>query len=158
MHLFKQFKDTFLEPDGSVKPGMATQMAKFEQEYFHGCRFMWNSFWEMRGFCVYTQTLPDSLHLSDLGLYQAILVAIWADCKENLFDWLPDGAARWTNAMHRLEQRLNSCRLVGTELPPTVCQVGDKFEKAHDTSIPLFKAWEFRLLMLVSALSDMFLR
>ena len=147
--LYMQWKDFFLNPDGSVKEGKAETLRRFEAQHFHGCRFMWNSFWAFRFFCVYTQTPPESLHLADLGLFQSILVTVFDDCKGKIFDWLDNGDKQWDNAMNRLQHRLHACRFVGTEVPPHVCKVGERFTKSDDKSTPLFKAWQFRLLMLV---------
>lgn len=123
----------------------------------HVGRLVKNAFWEFRGFCVYTQTLPDSLHLADVGLFAGILFAIFKNCREYIFDWLDNAEKRWETAMERLEFRLKHCTFIGTEkLPDAVCQVGMRITKSQNTtkSSPLFKASEFRRLMLVTCRDD----
>jgi hypothetical protein len=49
------------------------------QEAFYGCRLLPNAWWEFKHFCIYSQTLPEPLHLADLGIFPALLEAIFED-------------------------------------------------------------------------------
>lgn len=112
---------------------------------------MRNAFWDFREFCVYTQTLPDSLHMADVGVFSNLLFAILGYCRERIHGHLEasDADARWNRAMNRLEDRLRECTFINNEkVPPYVCKVGQKITLSEDESSPLFKASEFRQLML----------
>lgn len=106
-------------------------------------------------FCVYAQTVPDSLHLADTGLWQAIIVAVLEDCKKRLFEAIyPAGSIRdkkWEAAMDRLQIRLSRwTHLENHRLASWVTKVGSKIDRASETSSPIFSAGEYRQLMLVS--------
>lgn len=104
---------------------------------------------------MYAQTVPDSLHLSDTGIWQAILVIIFADCKAKLFDAaFPEETVRerkWTAALERLQIRLSRWTSIDNHrLASWVTRVGQKIYRASEVSRPLFTAGEYRELMLVS--------
>jgi hypothetical protein len=117
-------------------------------------RLIRNAFWKFRLFCVYSQTVPDSLHLSDIGLFQTMLVSCLATCKETVFENLPeqDRQKLWTQAMDRLQWRLRSwAHVEGVRISNAAASIGHRIADAEDDSMPLLKASDFRTLMLVSS-------
>lgn len=118
---------------------------------------MRNAFWRFRNFCVYAQTVPDSLHLADIGIWQAIIVVVLADCKARLFNqvYLDHAVCdrKWEAALDRLRVRLSRWTyLENRRLASWVAKVGEKIWKVSEVSRPLFNAAEYRQLMLVSSL------
>ena len=101
-------------------------------------------------FDVYQQTVPEALHLVDLGLFPTLIFLVFKDCREKLFQHLPDPIKSWNVAMERLEARLSTARLLMNEnLAPFVCKAGFRFTEAKNETVPLYKAFEFRQLMLI---------
>ena len=117
-------------------------------------RLLQNAFWRFRQFDVYTQTVPDSLHCADTGLYQTILIAIFRSIRTELFDQLENADRRWLKAMQRLKVRLTRWTGIDTAaIGKWVSSVGFKINDAMNSdegSHALFKASDFRALMLVT--------
>ena len=111
---------------------------------------MYNPWWDFRLFDVYQQTVPEALHLVDLGLSPTLIFLVFKNCREKLFQHLPDPIKSWNVAMERLEARLSTARLLMNEnLAPFVCKAGFRFTEAKNETVPLYKAFEFRQLMLI---------
>lgn len=115
---------------------------------------MRNAFWKFRNFCVYAQTWPDSLHLADIGIWQAMISTVLADCREKLFNAVyVDPAVRerkWGEALDRLRERLSRWTyLENKRLASWVTKVGEKIWRVAEVNRPLFSAAEYRQMMLV---------
>ena len=145
---------TFFTADG----GLANKAALRRAETQLGrTRLIANAFWSFRFFCVYSYSMPDALHLADLGIFPHILFAIIADWRCRVFAHLDDEAKRLEVAMDRLAARLAGVKFldnqgVGSEY---VCNVGHKIAEAQDDaeSTLILKAWEFRRLAMVCGTS-----
>jgi hypothetical protein len=128
-------------------------------------RFMYNAYWDCRMFDVYTQTFPDSLHLADSGLFDSILFAMFADLRAKIFGWsgVANAATKWSVCMDRLQSRLTLVSILGNiGVPEYVTEVGHKYSKAleagpNKSQTPMFRAWEYRLLMEVTCNSHLVL-
>jgi hypothetical protein len=116
-------------------------------------RLVRNAFWSFRFFCVYCHSLPDALHMADLGIFPHILFAIVADWRSRVFDHLEDGEARLHVAMDRLAAKLSGVVFLNNEGVGSafVCRVGHRIVEAQNNaeSTPILKAWEFRRLSMV---------
>ncbi len=124
---------------------------RLEADFFQ-TRLIKNAFWNFRFFCPYTQTLPDSLHLADLGVFQSILFAVFDDFKAKVFHYLDDAENRRLAVADRLGGSLRIAKLLDQEGVKTfVSNVAHRFANVNknDLKAPLFKAWEYRRLMLV---------
>ena len=150
--LYEQFISSHhpLRSNGEIVNKAALKRA--EKQLGH-TRVLENAFWECRFFCPYCFSMPESLHLADLGMFPHILFAIFKDIRAKVFQYVEDEESRWNEAMDRLSARLEGCTLlsnlgVGGKY---VCDIGHKITEAqeYDDSSPILKAWEFRLLMLV---------
>jgi hypothetical protein len=116
---------------------------------------MYNAFWDCRNFNVYAQTFPDSLHLADSGLFDSILTVVFADLKSKILGWseVVNAPKKWEVCMHRLQERLALVRILDNiGVPAYVTEVGHRYSKALEapkqtSSSPMFRAWEYRLLM-----------
>jgi hypothetical protein len=143
-------REPALTSQGFVMNHAALQ--RLEADYFQ-TRLIKNAFWNFRFFCPYTQTLPDSLHLADLGVFQSILFAVFDDFKAKVFHYLDDAENRRLAVADRLGGRLRIAKLLDQEGVKTfVSNVAHRFANVNknDLKAPLFKAWEYRRLMLVS--------
>ncbi len=114
---------------------------------------MENAFWKFRLFDVYAQCFPDSLHMADTGVFEHILTHCLASIKQSFDDALgDDDGKRWKEAMNRLQYRLQRTTLVQNEgISNFVARVGHRVTAlaGQKSKVPLFKASEFRRLMLV---------
>ena len=120
-------------------------------------RLLKNAFWDFRLFDVYTQCFPDSLHMADSGIFEHILIHVLDHTRSEIYSKFGDAEAndRWTEAMDRLEVNLLRTKLVSNEpIGDFIARVGHKVTARVDTSTPMFKASEFRRLMLVFLLSN----
>ena len=117
-------------------------------------RLLHNAFWRFRLFDVYAQTVPDSLHCADTGLYQTILIALFRSIRTELFDHLDKADIRWLKAMQRLKVRLSRWTAIDTAtIGKWLSNVGFKITdtmNSDEGSHALFKGSDFRALMLVS--------
>ena len=105
-------------------------------------------------FDVYAQTVPDSLHCADTGLFQTLLMTILETMRKEMFEeYLDDWERRWAIAMHRLKIRLQRWTGIDTaRIGKVLSNVGQKVSEAANSeegSHALFKASEFRLLIQV---------
>jgi hypothetical protein len=123
------------------------------EENLHGCRLIKPAWTQFRSFCIYGQNAPDAMHLADLGVFPAILTAIFSRIKGDLFDPFPDGKARWGARMELLEHRLANETLLDQDgVPEYACSIVEKLLKAKENknTHPVLKAWEFRRVSQVS--------
>jgi hypothetical protein len=144
-------RETAFTSQGFVANLAALQ--RLEADYFQ-TRLIRNAFWSFRFFCPYTQTLPDSLHMADLGVFQSILFAIFEDIEVKALQYLDNAEARRNLVGDRLAGRLRIEKLLDQEgVKQFVSNVAHRFAsvKKNELKAPLFKAWEYRRLMLVSA-------
>ncbi len=95
--------------------------------------------------------MPESLHVADLGIFPAILFAIFQQWDKEVFQWLDDPVAAWSETNDLLAAKLGAVRLLNNEGVggSYVCNIGHKIREAQeqDDSVPILKAWEFRRLM-----------
>lgn len=118
-------------------------------------RVLENAFWDCRFFCPYCFSMPESLHLADLGMFPHLLFAIFKDIqvRAKVFQYVEDAESKWSEAMDRLSARLQGCALLSNQGVggKYVCDIGHKITEAqeYDDSSPILKAWEFRRLMMV---------
>lgn len=129
------------------------------QKLFLGCRFLPNAWWDAFLYDVYCQTLPEPLHLADLGLFPAILEAIRKDFDNRVLSFLPEKERE--KAVEAIEARMNSrlqgCLLLGgkTVGGEAALNIWAKLRTAfiQKQSSPVLKAWQFRRLMLVAPIA-----
>jgi len=120
-------------------------------------RLMTNAFWRFRLFDVYAQTVPDSLHCADTGLFQTLLITILTSMRTAMFQkYFEDADKRWKKAMHRLKVRLQQWSGIDSadRISNYLSNVGIKITEASESEEgfhPLFKASDFRQLMLVNS-------
>jgi hypothetical protein len=114
-------------------------------------------------FDVYAQIVPDSLHCADTGLFQSILITIFHSLKTTFYTASNFGGEKeaeklWDAMLLRLKVRLSRWTNVGnTTIGKFVSIVGYKVSDAvasAEGSNALFKASDYRLLMLVNRLLD----
>ena len=152
MYHFLLERQALVNAKGFIVNQAAMTRAEFE---LCNTRLIKNAFWEFRFFCVYTQTLPDPLHLADLGLFQAIIFAIFDDWKSTLFSRLPQWEIRWKRVINCLGGRLQNCRLLDQEgFSDYIQRLGTLFTIADangGNSAPIFTGKEYRRLMAVRA-------
>ena len=93
-------------------------------------------------------------HMADTGLFEHIISHMFAVTKEEIYDVIDDGEKKWTAAMERLKFRLlkaGSATIDNEGINAFVAAVGHRaVAAASDNSTPMYKASEFRRLMLVS--------
>lgn len=116
-------------------------------------RLVRNGFDGMRFFDVYKQTVPECLHLIDLGLFPSLVFLFFGESRSHLFSQLPDHDGKaWEKAMDRLELRMSRHNIfLGQKFSKGVLKFAKRFsekqEKGDEASSPLYKAYEFRLVM-----------
>ena len=95
--------------------------------------------------------------MADSGIFEHILIHVLDHTRSEIYSKFGDAEAndRWTEAMDRLEVNLLRTKLVSNEpISDFIARVGHKVTARVDTSTPMFKASEFRRLMLVFLLSN----
>eukprot|EP00961_Rhodomonas_salina_P302840 3941000-Rhodomonas_salina.1 len=141
-----------LDETGRVKEGKLEALKRAE-EHFLGSRLVRNGFDGMRFFDVYKQTVPECLHLIDLGLFPSLVFLFFGESRSHLFSQLPDHDGKaWEKAMDRLELRMSRHNIfLGQKFSKGVLKFAKRFsekqEKGDEASSPLYKAYEFRLVM-----------